>query len=618
MSGVKIITVLKDDAFPEILDLFRRAPAGEVIFVLPKNGKVFRTEDQFAAFAAEASTAQKRISIMSPNTEITALAQKYGFTVVHAGKTPSVKKPNAKLASLPPPQDPDIQDFSQDAFEDDVVVPSDEKPMNVMGEEDEETDPLRGMHIEEELTADLAVATVDSVRGGRGHSVPIPQRAERTQSVPVSQTPEGNPDYLDTMWRDKVGLADKGKRLFTGALKAASVGGRRVSRGMVIGILVVAVGLLGAALSFMNGSAVIEIAPVSKAIIFQLTAQTSATFSSVDSTFNKLPGQLLEIAKTATATQKASGSRNVASKARGTLTVFNTYSSSPQSLIATTRFLSEDGKVFRTLQSITVPGSTGSGDTMVPGKTTVPVIADRPGEEYNGASGKFIIAAFQEKGDVERVAKIYGMAEQPMSGGANGPSNVITQEDYEAAVATASADARTAVSQALPPESQGLTVLGSDAPPIILKTTTAQPDDAGASVTVTMESSLVTVAFRTSDLADLLRASALSRERVVVLPDQLKLTFSNVSYDVPRGVLTFVVSASGTGYAPIDISAVTQDLIGKNAAAVQEYFKNRATDIDAAEVRFSPFWTKRIPKQHADITINLRYGDVVLTPSPEQ
>src|ERR1043166_3806724 len=135
MAGIKIINILKDDTFQDILEIFRHSQAAEVIFVLPKNGRVFRTEDHFAAFAAEASSASKSISILSNNAQTTSLAHKYKFNVMSAKASAPTKKAKATLASTPPPIDEDKYDPSEDAFQDDVPMTSaetmgikDEKP----------------------------------------------------------------------------------------------------------------------------------------------------------------------------------------------------------------------------------------------------------------------------------------------------------------------------------------------------------------------------------------------------------------------------------------------------------------------------------------------------------
>ena len=90
-----------------------------MIFVLPKQSKVFRAEDHFAAFAAEAEQGEKVISIMTGNATVAELAHKYSFSVMNApARGASAKKPKkkvaAKLASMP--ADDDIQDTNADAF----------------------------------------------------------------------------------------------------------------------------------------------------------------------------------------------------------------------------------------------------------------------------------------------------------------------------------------------------------------------------------------------------------------------------------------------------------------------------------------------------------------------
>jgi len=82
-------------------------------------------------------------------------------------------------------------------------------------------------------------------------------------------------------------------------------------------------------------------------------------------------------------------------KATGIITIYNTYSSSPQTLVKTTRFVSEGGKLFRTTKTIVVPGADASSGKIVPGSTTVEVIASEPGNEYNIGPSTFSIPGFK-------------------------------------------------------------------------------------------------------------------------------------------------------------------------------------------------------------------------------
>src|SRR3989344_4462686 len=84
MASTKIINVLKDDKFEEILDLFRSTSAKEVIFVLPKASRAFKKEEHFVILENEAVKASKKISLLCSSPETNKLAQKYKFDVLLA------------------------------------------------------------------------------------------------------------------------------------------------------------------------------------------------------------------------------------------------------------------------------------------------------------------------------------------------------------------------------------------------------------------------------------------------------------------------------------------------------------------------------------------------------
>src|SRR3989344_7828962 len=87
MASTKIINVLKDDKFEEILDLFRNASAKEVIFVLPKTSRAFKNEEHFIILENEAEKLDKKISLLCSSSDINKLARKYKFDVLLAKDT---------------------------------------------------------------------------------------------------------------------------------------------------------------------------------------------------------------------------------------------------------------------------------------------------------------------------------------------------------------------------------------------------------------------------------------------------------------------------------------------------------------------------------------------------
>ena len=124
--------------------------------------------------------------------------------------------------------------------------------------------------------------------------------------------------------------------------------------------------------------------------------------------------------------QKASANK----KARGTITIYNNFSEASQILVATTRFLSEDGKLFRLIKAVTVPGMKVADGENTAGEIKAEVIADQSGEEYNIDSTTFKIPGFEGGPKYE---KFSAKSEDKMKGGGEGESELktVSQTDID-------------------------------------------------------------------------------------------------------------------------------------------------------------------------------------------
>jgi hypothetical protein len=649
MSSVKIINVLRGDTFSEILEHFRQAPIGEVIFVLPRAGKVFTKEDHFSAFAAEAAGSGKLVSILSSNSTTNSLARKYGFTVMSSSKPqkvaavkPKPLTPSVTLVSHPVQVGNDVP--SLHASESDVPLTSDES----MGQDDAEDSELpEGFHAEGEdddinddlthdaadelesdgpsddalaeleevsvpgqstVEASLVASQVDGVRQtNTGKPLSVAGVKEKAQPLDIRPQQDADVDYLDAVWRSRQSNPDapinNSSRV---ALAATTVRSKLFKRpvALVLGALVI-LGLIGV-FAATTGNATISIEPVAEPLELDIRVQTSDMNTRIDAQLGKIPGQLIELSKTAEHSTPATGTRTIASKARGKVTLSNEFSSAPQSLIATTRLLSSDGKLFRTMQNVTIPGATVKGGSSVPGTTTVDIIADQPGPEYNIPAGKFRIAAFEEKKDAERLAKIYATSSLPMSGGTNGPSSIATQENIDLATTTATQKLVDQIKTALTSQDSDFVALGIDKPTIDSTRKSAEVDQAAEVISVTITGSLKTVAFRSKDLYQLIGDTILAQRNRIVFPSQLSLEYKDPTFSSATGSLEFVVHVKGNGYHSIKIDDLKESLKGKTSEQAQAVFRESA-DIKSATIKLSPFWVRRIPENPAITAVNLSY-----------
>ncbi len=139
-----------------------------------------------------------------------------------------------------------------------------------------------------------------------------------------------------------------------------------------------------------------------------------------------LPFETMELEMTKEKSTKATGTKTIASKANGQIRVYNAFSSQPQKLIATTRFETPDGKIYRIKKSIIVPGAKIENGEIKPNYIETTVYADKPGDEYNIGLTNFTIPGF--KGG-PRYQKFYASSATGMTGGFEGEVPVVSDND---------------------------------------------------------------------------------------------------------------------------------------------------------------------------------------------
>ncbi|PIU99311.1 hypothetical protein COS59_00465, partial [Candidatus Wolfebacteria bacterium CG03_land_8_20_14_0_80_36_15] len=129
----------------------------------------------------------------------------------------------------------------------------------------------------------------------------------------------------------------------------------------------------------------------------------------------QIPAEIFSQRKNNVFSFLATGKKNVERKARGEVTIYNTYSSDDQPLIANTRLLTPDGKVFRLEKLIVVPGAKIIEGKIVSSSVKTSVVADKAGQEYNiGPVSHFTIPGFQGS---EKYQSFYAKSDTPMTGG---------------------------------------------------------------------------------------------------------------------------------------------------------------------------------------------------------
>lgn len=330
------------------------------------------------------------------------------------------------------------------------------------------------------------------------------------------------------------------------------------------------------------------------------TAIASSSFSG--DTLN-LPGQILT-ASSNVSLHFASGTQQyVETKASGILTVYNSYSSSPQTLIATTRFVSPEGKLFRSTKRIVVPGEKTASGTATPGSATVEVVAAEPGTGYNvGPSTGWTIPGLKGTALYD---KFSAAALTPMTGGFVGTTTVPTKDDLANAKNEATQKLENVLmSQLALLSSQDLKALPQSSS-FDITTENVTPSKDGSGFDVYAAGSVQQLAFDESMFKNAILGSAADSASGTMKIDQFDVSYSTTTPDFAKGTMSF--TATGTlVYEPnIDFNKVRSEIAGMSATALKSTIF-ALPGLQQANVSFWPFWVSNVPKNPSNINIEVK------------
>jgi hypothetical protein len=312
----------------------------------------------------------------------------------------------------------------------------------------------------------------------------------------------------------------------------------------------------------------------------------------IDATKNLVPGQLFEEEKSLVQNFPASGHANVNSKAQGTITVVNAYSSAPQQLVATTRFQTPDGKIFRLDNAIVVPGATVNGNKITPASIKAPVTADVAGEGGNvGPIAKLTIPGFKNG---PKFDGFYGTFETGTSGGATGERAVATDADVNSAKGKVSDTLKSAFQTsflgAIPSD---IKVLDGASLFTAGTVTVQRTADQSGNFTLTSNAVFDAFGFREKDVLRLLDASIQGSNAGMKI-DQLDIKYSSVQADFSKKELKFAVSATGSLVPAFDADAFKAQIAGEKKDTARAAIL-ALPQLETAEVKLWPAWLWSVP-----------------------
>ncbi|HJN85090.1 MAG TPA: hypothetical protein QF873_02080, partial [Patescibacteria group bacterium] len=283
----------------------------------------------------------------------------------------------------------------------------------------------------------------------------------------------------------------------------------------------------------------------------------------------------------------------VPAKARGTVTVTNE-SNVSQPLIATTRFLSESGVLFRLVDGVTVPAN---------GDVQVVVAADEEGEQGEVEPTTFTIPGLNET----KQKVIYGMSPETMVGGSITKKS-LTVEDLDVAQDELLIEIEAEMDELWRSEISGQLAGATILKETVEKRSDTEPGTETGTFEITTIARITGIYYddaRMRQIAELKLREHVPSGQVLnsVSFDEMIVAYNR--HDMENAVAHFDVTVGGIAMLKTTSEVLDKsNLVGLTAPEAEEFLEANDT-IKNVDIWLKPFWVKRVPKLLDHITINI-------------
>jgi hypothetical protein len=344
-------------------------------------------------------------------------------------------------------------------------------------------------------------------------------------------------------------------------------------------------------LSFSFSKAEIKIWPEVEEVSFVETITVDTKTETKNLEKKVIPGKIFEIKEVFSDSFNSTG--KVLKKAEGTIRLFNEYTTKDEVWKEGTRFVSSDGKLFKSKDKIYVPGAKIKNGKIEASFVDVPVIAAEGGSQYNIGPSEFSVVAF--KGS-PRYFKYYGKSFEPMKGGGEFPQ--VLKEDLERAERELINLANQKAKEILKSKLSSDLSFSPDAIEISVleKNSNAKEGEEKEKFDFQIKVKIATILFFKDDLFEFAKEylfTKIEKEKEVYLPS-VKTELKGEVKNFELGKATFQLKTGAKVYPKLDLLAIKKAIAGKNLEEAKFFLLNQK-GVSKAKIEIFPFWIKKIP-----------------------
>lgn len=370
-----------------------------------------------------------------------------------------------------------------------------------------------------------------------------------------------------------------------------------------LGILcILALGIIG---YFTLSKAEIIIKPKTETMQFKTDLNIDKNVAFIDLEGNKIPAQFFQVEKEDQKEFPATREKEVQEKAKGIITVYNQYSSAPQTLVKGTRFISEKEKLFRTVETIVIPGAQIEEGKIIPNSINVRAEAAEPGKDYNIGPSSFTIPGFK---GTPKYEGFYGKSTQPMSGGVIGRVKVVSAEDIQAAKDILTVELKKKAKEDLEKKiPSDLNILkDTSIEEVEESSSNVEANQAADKFTIKVKVMAKVLGFSENDAISLINSNL--KEKIsgdkTLIKESIKINYAVTDVNLDKGTARLSCEVKENLAWRVDVEQIRRELAGKDEAGVRQYLASRS-EIESAKVIFWPFWVNQIPSKESKIKITI-------------
>ena len=316
-----------------------------------------------------------------------------------------------------------------------------------------------------------------------------------------------------------------------------------------------------------------------------------------------IPGYFFETEETISETFSSSG--ETLKRTEGIIRLYNEYTTKSENWLAGTRFVSSEGKLFKSKNRILVPGAEIKDGKMTASYVDVLVEAAEPGEEYNIGPSHFSIIAYK---GTPKYTKYYGESFEAMKGG--GDSFKVTAQDIENAQSSlidkVKDKAITALESKITDEFIFLEdVLDTE---IIEISSLAQEGDILEKFNSRVTIKVITIVFKKEQVKnfakEFISSGIPASAKKLLYEKSLNIDYTPQVVNFESGKVIVALNLSVIVYPDIDLQSLKKELSGKSLTEAESLLGQQAEF--RGEVKpwpFWAFWVKSMPEDLNKIEI---------------